>query len=576
MTSEPHRRAIGSLRAVALDAPEIDLLATFYEQLAGWRRVPDDDDEWITIDSGDGWRIGLQRATDHVPPHWPDQDRPQQAHLDFRVADIDAAAERAQQLGASLLRRNERWHTLADPAGHPFDLCVNPDDPRTTLMAVMLDCPDAKALSHFYAELLGKPVTYEADGVAMIGEDGAQPVMFQQVERYTAPRWPDPAYPQQIHLDVTVQDVDAAERAALDIGATRLDGAGRTGASTPIRPASHSAWCGRSDTASPRALPPPHPGPEAHHRRTVDLTLATPGVTDRASDQALSRSQARSPRMVAGLLIVGHPPARFGLDDVQGQGLRDTGGGFLAFRLDRDADGRQASGRGRLHAEQLSAAAYLGADLDGSGEADPVEADVDAQGQPVDPEDLGHEDADQRQRQIAVGDGAAELACRGARRVGVNPLPVTGDVGEPVNLLLGHLAPGAEAQMLTGGGSEVGERGESSHGTELPGPVLRRASITSMSDQTGGPGPAEAPGFDTRHAHSARIYNYWLGGKDNYAADREAAEQAIAANPGIVTDVRANRAFLARAVRHLAAGNGLVRGRQEAVALPARQGGHAG
>lgn len=229
MTSEPHRRAIGSLRAVALDAPDIDLLATFYEQLAGWRRVPDDDedeDDWITIDSRDGWRIGLQRATNHVPPHWPDQDRPQQAHLDFRVPDIDAAAERAQQLGASLLRRNERWHTLADPAGHPFDLCANSGDPRTTLMDVMLDCPDAKALSHFYAELLGKPVTYEADGIAMIGEDGAQPVMFQQVEHYTAPRWPDPAYPQQIHLDVTVQDVDAAERAALDIGATRLDGAG--------------------------------------------------------------------------------------------------------------------------------------------------------------------------------------------------------------------------------------------------------------------------------------------------------------------------------------------------------------
>ena len=36
-----------------------------------------------------------------------------------------------------------------------------------------------------------------------------------------------------------------------------------------------------------------------------------------------------------------------------------------------------------------------------------------------------------------------------------------------------------------------------------------------------------------------RVYNYWLGGKDNFAADREAAEQAIAANPGIKTDVRA-------------------------------------
>ena len=57
--------------------------------------------------------------------------------------------------------------------------------------------------------------------------------------------------------------------------------------------------------------------------------------------------------------------------------------------------------------------------------------------------------------------------------------------------------------------------------------------------------------LDTRHAHSARVYDYWLGGKDHFAADREAAEQAIAANPGIVMDVRANRAFLARAVRYL-------------------------
>ncbi len=58
--------------------------------------------------------------------------------------------------------------------------------------------------------------------------------------------------------------------------------------------------------------------------------------------------------------------------------------------------------------------------------------------------------------------------------------------------------------------------------------------------------------LDTSHAHSARVYNYWLGGKDNFAADREAAERAIAANPGIVADVRANRAFLARVVRYLA------------------------
>ncbi|MGX6606577.1 VOC family protein [Micromonosporaceae bacterium Da 78-11] len=226
MTSTPARPGIGALRAVALDASDIDRLATFYQQLAGWRRVPGDEDDWISLDTPDGWRIGLQQAPDHVPPHWPDPDRPQQAHLDLRVPDLDAATDRARQLGATLLRRNDRWHTLADPAGHPFDLCLNPDDPRTLLAGVMLDCPDPGTLSRFYADLLGKPVTYEADGIAMIGEDGAQPVLFQQVHPYTAPRWPDPAYPQQMHLDVTVTDLDTAEQAALAAGATRLPGAG--------------------------------------------------------------------------------------------------------------------------------------------------------------------------------------------------------------------------------------------------------------------------------------------------------------------------------------------------------------
>jgi hypothetical protein len=63
--------------------------------------------------------------------------------------------------------------------------------------------------------------------------------------------------------------------------------------------------------------------------------------------------------------------------------------------------------------------------------------------------------------------------------------------------------------------------------------------------------PDEAPDFDTSVAHVARVYNYWLGGKDNFAADRAAAEQAMAAFPGIVLSARANRAFLRRAVTYL-------------------------
>jgi len=75
-----------------------------------------------------------------------------------------------------------------------------------------------------------------------------------------------------------------------------------------------------------------------------------------------------------------------------------------------------------------------------------------------------------------------------------------------------------------------------------------------------GPGPAgDQPDIDidTSVAHPARVYDYWLGGKDNYAADREAAERVLAVTPNLRFRVRANRAFLARAVRYLAGEAGI-------------------
>jgi hypothetical protein len=64
--------------------------------------------------------------------------------------------------------------------------------------------------------------------------------------------------------------------------------------------------------------------------------------------------------------------------------------------------------------------------------------------------------------------------------------------------------------------------------------------------------------IDTTKPHSARIYDYFLGGKDNFAADRVVAEKAIAAWPGILVASRENRAFIGRAVRYLAAEAGIV------------------
>ncbi|HXW88233.1 MAG TPA: SAM-dependent methyltransferase [Streptosporangiaceae bacterium] len=67
----------------------------------------------------------------------------------------------------------------------------------------------------------------------------------------------------------------------------------------------------------------------------------------------------------------------------------------------------------------------------------------------------------------------------------------------------------------------------------------------------------ERPTFDTSVAHIARVYDYWLGGKDNYAADRKAGDAALEAYPYIAAGVRANRAFLARVVRFLAGEAGI-------------------
>jgi SAM-dependent methyltransferase len=81
---------------------------------------------------------------------------------------------------------------------------------------------------------------------------------------------------------------------------------------------------------------------------------------------------------------------------------------------------------------------------------------------------------------------------------------------------------------------------------------------------TGGPS-----GFDPGVAHPARVYNYWLGGKDNYQADRVAADEVARRRPDVVAGARANRAFLARAVRYLAADCGIRQFLDIGTGLPA-------
>ena len=94
------------------------------------------------------------------------------------------------------------------------------------LGAVVLDCPDPKALAGFYAELLGGTVTAEEEDWVDLEREGAQRLSFQLAPGLRAPAWPDPERPQQFHLDIAVEraDFEAAEKRVLELGATLLEG----------------------------------------------------------------------------------------------------------------------------------------------------------------------------------------------------------------------------------------------------------------------------------------------------------------------------------------------------------------
>jgi catechol 2,3-dioxygenase-like lactoylglutathione lyase family enzyme len=229
MTQEPTTTRAGAVDAFALDTPDPLAAAEFWRDLVGGTIDPDDDGTWVTLNLPGGWTLAFQQAPDLVPPQWPGQEHPQQVHLDLLVGDVPAYTAKAVELGATVLRESERWTTLADPTGHPFDLCVGDVGPGPLeVFGVTFDVPDASASAAFWARLLGEEVVHDADGMAMIG--GERPLLFQQVEHYNPPRWPDPEAPQQGHLDLTTGSLslDEAEALALAAGATRLPGGGRT------------------------------------------------------------------------------------------------------------------------------------------------------------------------------------------------------------------------------------------------------------------------------------------------------------------------------------------------------------
>jgi catechol 2,3-dioxygenase-like lactoylglutathione lyase family enzyme len=90
---------------------------------------------------------------------------------------------------------------------------------------LIIDCPDPAALAAFYAPLLGLRITHESeDFVVFADDDTSSGVAFQLAADHQPPRWPDPAYPQQMHLDVMVDDVEIAAGQVIALGARPLAG----------------------------------------------------------------------------------------------------------------------------------------------------------------------------------------------------------------------------------------------------------------------------------------------------------------------------------------------------------------
>jgi catechol-2,3-dioxygenase len=92
--------------------------------------------------------------------------------------------------------------------------------PLARMRTVVLDCPDPRSLADFYQGLLGGEIASDDDEWVVLTVDGSR-IGFQRSNDFVPPTWPTGDIPQQFHLDVTVDDVDAVEPEVLALGATK-------------------------------------------------------------------------------------------------------------------------------------------------------------------------------------------------------------------------------------------------------------------------------------------------------------------------------------------------------------------
>ena len=165
-------------------------------------------------------------APDYRRPRWPDPDHPAQVHLDIAVPDAAADDEAVLSLGATRLPEWGDYRSYEDPTGHPFCLFTDTGAKGGALPGrigrIVFDCLSPRVLATFYEGLLGmRRFADKPRRVTIAGEEGA-PMLAFQATQHVPPRWPDPAHPQHLHLDIGVDSSYAAGERAIRLGAMPL------------------------------------------------------------------------------------------------------------------------------------------------------------------------------------------------------------------------------------------------------------------------------------------------------------------------------------------------------------------
>lgn len=143
-------------------------------------------------------------------------------HQSPQSADVQRANESGYpQFGTSGRTRVNSRHVTAESRCTPTAMvAILAGMAIARLPLIAIDCPDPGALARFYGAMLDWKIDVSADRASVCPEDG-QCIAFHRVADYTPPTWPTQERPKQMHLDMLVDDLDAAEEAVIDLGATK-------------------------------------------------------------------------------------------------------------------------------------------------------------------------------------------------------------------------------------------------------------------------------------------------------------------------------------------------------------------